>query len=182
MDAHKSKRTEVSEQVKQAQPDLDEAGVRQIVNQDAAERAVWKARQERRKVVARTYERTRWKRNDFTHQHSRRIVNEFDVIVVEDLTIRNLVQNGHLAKSIHDAAWRQFTDLIACKAAWADRRYVAVNPAHTSQDCSGCGYRRTDLTLAERTYQCPSCGLAIDRDLNAAQNILRVGLHSLAQA
>jgi putative transposase len=104
------------------------------------------------------------------------------MIAIEDLAVKNLVHNGHLAKSIHDAAWSHFRELIACKAAWADRKYVAVNPAYTSQDCSGCGTRKTDLTLADRVYHCRSCGLVMDRDCNAAQNILRVGLHSLASA
>jgi putative transposase len=182
LDAHKAKRAEVTKQTKAEHPEMDEVQVWQAVSQDAEEQATWKARQKRRKVVARTHERARWKRDDFTHQHSRRMVNECDVIAVEDLSVKNLVHNGRLAKSIHDAAWSQFAELIACKAVWADRRFIAVNPAYTSQDCSGCGHRKTDLTLADRMYQCPSCGLVIDRDLNAAHNILRVGLHSLAHA
>jgi len=137
-------------------------------------------------VVARTHERARWKREDFAHQRSCRIVNAFDVIAVEDLSVTNLVQNGRLAKSIHDAAWSQFAALIAWKAAliaWkaagADRRFIAVNPAHTAQDCSGCGNRKEDLTLADRVYRCVCCGLVIDRDLNASRTILAVGRHCL---
>jgi putative transposase len=182
LDAHKTKRAEVTQRVKQEHPNLDEAGIWQAISHDAEERTAWKVRQKRRKVVARVHERARWKRDGFAHQQSRRIVNKFDTIVVEDLSVRNLVQNGRLAKSIHDAAWSQFAELIAWKAACAARRFIAVNPAHTSQDCSGCGHRRTDLRLADRIYQCVSCGLVMDRDLNAAQNILSVGLHALASA
>ena len=149
------------------------------MSQDPEERAAGKHRQKRREVVTRTHERTRWKREDFAHQHSRRLVNEFDVIALEDLRVTNLIQNSHLAKSIHDAAWSQFAALIAWKAAWADRRYIAVNPAHTSQDCSGCGNRNVDLTLAERVYRCVRCGLVIDRDLNASRNMLAVRRHCL---
>jgi putative transposase len=138
LDAHKATRAGVTARVKQAHPKLDESDLWQAVSQDKEERAAWKHRQQRRKVVARTHERARWKREDFAHQHSRRIVNDFDVIAVEDLSVTSMVQDGRLAKSIHDAAWSQFRELIACKAGWADRRYVAVNPAHTSQDCSGC--------------------------------------------
>src|SRR5215831_4312643 len=76
-----------------------------------------------------------------------------------------MVQNHALAKGIHDAAWRQFANLLACKAAWASRRYVAVNPAYTSQDCSSCGHRQP-LTFADRTYTCPGCGLVLDCHLN----------------
>jgi putative transposase len=140
------------------------------------------ARARRRKVVARVHERTRWRRGDFTHQHSRHIVNHFDVIAVEDLSVNRMVHNHCLAKSIHDAAWSQFASLLAYKAAWAGRKFVAVNPAYTSQDCSQCGHRKTDLTLADRIYACSCCGVVLDRDLNASKNILRVGQHALASA
>jgi len=138
-------------------------------------------RTERRKVVARIYERSAWRRGDFTHQHSRRIVNTFDLIAVEDLSVNRMTHNHCLAKSIHDAAWSQFAALIAYKAAWAGRQYVAVNPAYTSRDCSQCGHRQL-LSLSDRTYTCPCCGVVLDRDLNASLNILRVGQHSLASA
>jgi putative transposase len=136
----------------------------------------------RRKVVARVHERIAWRRGDFTHQHSRRIVNTFDLIAVEDLSVNRMVHNHCLAKSIHDAAWSQFASLLSYKAAWAGRRYVAANPAYTSQDCSQCGHRKTDLTLADRTYICSCCGVVMDRDLNASLNILGVGLHTLGLA
>ena len=73
------------------------------------------------------------------------------------------------------------TDLLSYKAAWAGRKYVAVNPAYTSQDCSQCGHRQT-LPLSERTYTCPCCGVVVDRDLNASLNILRLRQQSLASA
>jgi putative transposase len=140
------------------------------------------ARAHRRKVVARVHERTRWRRSDFTHQHSRRIVNAFDLIAVEDLSVNRMTHNHCLAKSIHDAAWSQFASLLSYKAVWAGRKYVAVNPAYTSQDCSQCGHRKTDLTLADRIYICSCCGVVLDRDLNASLNIARVGQHALASA
>ncbi len=74
-------------------------------------------RTKRRRVVARVHERTRWRRSDFTHQHSRRIVNGFDLIAVEDLSVNRMTHTHCLAKSIHDAAWSQFTALIVYKAA-----------------------------------------------------------------
>ena len=135
----------------------------------------------RRKVVARIYERTTWRRSDFAHQHTRRVVNSYDLIAVEDLSVNRMVHDHCLAKSIHDAAWSQFTDLLSYKAAWAGRRYAAVNPAYTSQDCSQCGHRQP-LSLSDRTYTCPCCGAVLDRDYNASLNILRVGQHSLASA
>ncbi len=138
-------------------------------------------RAERRKVVARVYERVAWRRGDFSHQHSRHIVDSFDVIAVEDLAVNRMTHHHCLAKSIHDAAWSQFADLLSYKAAWAGRRYVAVNPAYTSQDCSQCGHRQT-LPLSDRIYTCPCCGVVLDRDFNASLNILGVGLHTLGLA
>jgi putative transposase len=135
----------------------------------------------RRKVVARVHERIAWRRRNFTHQHSRRIVNAFDLIAVERLSVKQMAHHHSLAKSIHDAAWSQFADLVSHKAAWAGRRYVAVNPAYTSQDCSGCGHRQV-LALSDRTYTCPCCGVVLDRDLNASRNILALGRQCLASA
>jgi putative transposase len=143
--------------------------------QGASERA------QRRKIVARVHERIAWRRGDFAHQHSRRIVNQFDLIAVEDLSVNQMLHNHCLAKSIADAAWSQFASLLAYKAAWAGRKYVAVNPAYTSQDCSSCGHRQP-LSLSDRTYTCPCCGIVLDRDLNASLNILSVGQHTLASA
>ena len=139
-------------------------------------------RKKRRKVVARVYERTAWRRENFAHQHSRAIVNHYDFIAVEDLSINRMVHTHCLAKSIHDAAWGQFAELIRIKAEWAGRAYIAVNPAYTSQNCSGCGHRKSDLSLADRIYHCECCGMVLDRDLNAALNIFAVGRHGLASA
>jgi putative transposase len=97
------------------------------------------------------------------------------VIAVEDLSVNRLVHNHCLAKSISDAAWAAFAALLSFKAAWAGRSFIAINPAYTSQDCSRCGHRQK-LSLSDRTYRCPCCNLELDRDHNAAQNILALGL------
>src|SRR5262249_39846510 len=98
---------------------------------------------------------------------------------VEDLSVRNMMANPQLATSIADAAWTQCAAHIACKAVGTSRQSVAASPAYTSQACSGCGHRNAELTLAGRTYSCPCCGLAIDRDRNAARNILGRGRQSI---
>ena len=130
-----------------------------------------------RKVVARVHERIRFKRHDFAHQLARRLVNHYGLIAVEDLNINGMVHNHCLAKSIHDAAWSQFRQCLSYKAAEAGRTLVAVNPAYTSQDCSQCGHRLRKA-LSVREHDCPCCELNIDRDENAARNILRLGLQS----
>jgi len=135
-------------------------------------------RRKHRKVVAWVHERTAFRRENFTHQESRTIVNQYGVIAVEDLQVNRMVHNHCLAKSIQDVAWSQFFSMIACKAEEAGRKYLAVNPAYTSQDCSRCHHRQK-MPLSERIYHCPCCLLSLDRDLNAAINILALGLQCL---
>ena len=145
----------------------------------AAERGT-SERAKRRKIVSRVHERIANRRSNFTHQESRRIVNRFDVIAVEDLSVNLMVHNHCLAKSIHDAAWSQFTANLTYKAAYAGKRVIAVNPAYTSQDCSQCGHREKKA-LSQRLHQCACCGLTLDRDHNAALNILSLGLQALGR-
>ncbi|MGI9057514.1 MAG: RNA-guided endonuclease InsQ/TnpB family protein [Ktedonobacteraceae bacterium] len=133
-------------------------------------------RKKHRKVVARVHERIAFRRDNFTHQESRQIVNRFGVICVEDLHVNRMVHNHCLAKSISDAAWSQFFDRLSSKAEEAGRTCIRVNPAYTSQDCNRCHHRQK-MPLSERVYHCPCCLLVIDRDLNAALNIKAVGLH-----
>jgi putative transposase len=136
-----------------------------------------KERRRHRKVIARVHERTKWRRDNFTHQHSRKIVNTFGTICVEDLHVKRMVHNHCLAKSLSDAAWSQFFEHLSCKAEEAGRTLLKVNPAHTTQDCSRCHHRQK-MPLRVRTSHCPCCFLVIDRDLNAAINILGLGLQS----
>ncbi|HEV2459504.1 MAG TPA: RNA-guided endonuclease TnpB family protein [Ktedonobacterales bacterium] len=136
----------------------------------------------RRTVVARVYERRAGRRRgDFAHQHRRRLVNAVDLIAGEDRSVNRMVRNQCLAKSIPAAAWSQFADLLAYKAAGAGRTCVAVTPASTSQDCSQCGHGQV-LSLSDRLSTCPCGGVVLDRDLNASLNSLSVGQHALASA
>ncbi len=131
-----------------------------------------------RKVVAHIHERIAHRRKDFAHQLSRRLVREFGIIVLEDLNIARMIKNHRLAKSIADAAWNQLANYTRYKAANAGRTYLEVDPRGTSQRCSRCS-GVVKKALSVRVHQCPYCGLEIDRDLNAALNILAVGLHSI---
>ena len=139
-----------------------------------------KERAKRRKAVVKVHERIRNRRSNFAHQHSRRIVNQFDTICVEDLSVNRMVHNHCLAKSISDMAWGQFFNYLSFKAENAGRKLVKVNPAYTSQTCSGCGHR-VPKDLSIRIHNCPCCGLSIDRDLNASLNILALGLQNLGK-
>jgi len=134
-----------------------------------------------RKVVAHIHERIANRRYDFCHQTARRLVNTHGVLAFEALQIPNMMQNHCLAKSIADVAWGQFVGITMDKAACAGRHVAHVDPRYTSQDCSRCG-QRVPKPLSQRLHQCPTCQLVMDRDQNAAINILRCGLASLGLA
>jgi putative transposase len=120
------------------------------------------------------HQKVRRQRTDFHHKTALALVRQYDVLYLEDLQVANMVRNHHLAKSISDAGWAVFRTILTSKAAYAGKWVVAVPPAYTSQDCSGCG-GRAPKSLSVRTHVCPSCGLVMDRDENAALNILRAG-------
>ena len=136
------------------------------------------ARARRRKVVARIHERIANRRKNFAHQKSRKLVSTFGTIVFEDLSITRMIKNHCLAKSIADAAWNQLITYTRYKAEEAGRVCFQIDPRGTSQRCSRC-WTTVKKDLSVRVHTCPVCGLQIDRDLNAAINILAVGLHSL---
>jgi putative transposase len=126
------------------------------------------------KLLAKAHQHVRNQRRDFHHQEARKLVQLYDVIYHEDLRVRNMVKNHHLAKSISDAGWGDFLSILTFKAASAGKRVQAVNPAFTSQACSGCG-AIVQKGLSVRWHTCPDCGTSLHRDHNAALNILRLG-------
>lgn len=138
-------------------------------------------RAKRRKIVAHIHQRIANRRKDFAHKLSRQLVNEYGVIALEKLNGKNMLQNHYLAKSISDAAWNQLVQYITYKAAEAGREVVLVDPRNTSKKCSRCGVL-VEKSLSVRVHKCPVCGLEIDRDENAAVNILALGLESLGLA
>lgn len=127
--------------------------------------------------VARRHLQVSRQRKDFAVKLARCVVKSSDFVALEDLQVRNLVRNRHLAKSIHDAAWSQFASWLLYYGKVFGKPVVKVPPAYTSQDCSACG-NRVKKSLSERTHVCP-CGCVLDRDENAARNILRIGLSAL---
>jgi len=130
-----------------------------------------KERRKANRVLARIHERIRNRRHDFVHQTARRLVNRFGVLAVEKLNVKSMVKNHNLAKSISDASWSMFRSVLTHKAESARREIHAVNSAYTSQDCHACGYR-AKKKLSERWHNCPMCTASLDRDTNAAINIL----------
>ena len=131
-------------------------------------------RQKMQLIVARKYERIRNLRYDHAHKLARRIVSDFGLVAVEDLHLRSLAA-GSFAKDIRDQSLGHFLSILEYKAEEAGTQLVRVAPWGTSQTCSRCE-SLVPKTLSERTHACAQCGLVIDRDLNAARNILRLGL------
>ncbi len=131
----------------------------------------------RRKAVqllAKAHQTVRRQRSDFHHKAALALVRYYDVIYHEDLQVTNMVKNHHLAKSIADAGWSAFLTVLTFKAACAGKRVVVVNPAYTSQTCSGCGVL-VAKGLSVRWHACPECGTNLHRDHNAAKNIESLG-------
>jgi putative transposase len=109
-------------------------------------------------------------RNDFFHKITHSLVRRFDEIAVEDLQIKNLTKNHFLAKSIFDASWGRFLQILIYKAESAGKKVWKVEPQNTSQICSGCG-EKVKKSLKMRIHRCRNCQITLDRDLNAAINI-----------
>ena len=128
----------------------------------------WKAKRQ----VQRWYEHVASQRRDFAHKLSTTLVQTCDGIALEDLRVRNMVHNHHLSKSILDSGWSMFRQFLTYKAESAGRAVAFVDPAYTSKTCSRCGAMFEHLTLSDRWVEC-ACGLSLDRDHNAAINILR---------
>jgi putative transposase len=131
----------------------------------------------RRKAVtlfAKAHQTVRRQRQDFHYKVAVRLVRENDTIYHENLQPANMVQHPHLAKSISDAGWGAFLTILTDKAACASRRVIGVNPASTSQRCSGCG-EMVAKGHSVRWHSCPDCGTSLHRDHNAAKNIENAG-------
>ncbi len=158
----------------------DEADLKRVQRKkDAAKNAQdWPENAHQKAILAKIHERIANRRADFAHQEARKLVNRFSIIAVEDLNVGGMLKNHRLAKSIADVAWSQFAQILVAKAEEAGRRIVRVDPRNTSKRCSRCGLL-AEKTLSDRIHTCSACGLSLDRDVNAAINILQRGLQTL---
>jgi len=138
-------------------------------------------RRKARIKVAKVHEKITRCREDFLHKLSRNLVDENQVIVVENLAVKNMVRNSKLAKSISDASWGQFCTLLKYKCEWEGKTYIEVDRFFpSSKTCNHCLHQVDSLPLEIRHWECPSCGTQHDRDVNAAKNIRDEGLRQLA--
>ena len=166
---------------------IDRTTIRRLQHKLSRAKRGSHSRRKRRMALARAWQKARERNRGQLHELARTLVSRFDGIALEDLRIRNLVRSAKgtidqpgtqvrakagLNRSIHEQSWATMSQLLNEKAERAGRRVDFVAPHHTSQDCSGCG-RRVPKKLSVRTHRCPECGLELDRDLNAARNVLQ---------
>jgi putative transposase len=130
-----------------------------------------------RHKVARLHARIADRRKGFLHKLTTRLIRENQVVCVESLAVKNLLQNEHLAKAIADVGWGELIRHLEYKAAWYGRAVVAIDKSYpSSKRCSACGHTLSSLPLDIRQWTCPECGTVHDRDVNAAVNIHAAGL------
>ena len=151
---------------------------RQLAHKQKRSRNYYK----KKKQIAKCYEKITNTRKDYLNKVSHEIISENQVIVSENLQIKNMVKNHHLAKSITDVSWYELTRQLEYKAAWNGRKYIRIDTFYaSSQTCFSCGYQNVDTKdLSVRRWICPKCGAEHDRDINAAKNILAEGLRQTA--
>ncbi len=135
-------------------------------------------RKKARKALAKQHLKVQRQREDFARKQANALVTSHDLIAYENLQIRNMVRNRKLAKSIHDAGWGIFLHWLARYGFLHDIPVIAVAPHYTSQKCSDCG-TLVKKSLSIRTHICHGCGVVLDRDQNAARNILEKALSSI---
>ena len=142
-------------------------------------------REKARIALAKAWRKVQKQRDDFCHKLSNELTRKNELVVFEDMKILNMARNHHLASAIMDATWGKLRGMTAYKAERRGGRIMLVNPIGSSQKCSGCDWisPTTKLTLKDRVFHCERCGLELDSDVNAARNILKLGLEqSLVEA
>ncbi len=134
-------------------------------------------REKQRIKVAKVHEHIANQRNDFLNRVSDALLKAYDTIAIEDLNIKGLTKNHHLAKSISDVGISSFFTMLKAKALQRGKNVIVIGQFDpSSKMCSNCGNIKRELKLSDRIYHCDACGLTIDRDLNAAINTKRFAL------
>ena len=127
--------------------------------------------------LAKKHEKVKNIRNEYHHKVANALLNEYDLVCVESLNVSGMLKNHKLAKSIQSQGWSHFFAVLKYKSAWQGKEVCEVGRFYaSSKQCHECGYKNSGLTLSDRVWICPHCGAVVDRDLNAAMNILDEGV------
>jgi putative transposase len=144
--------------------------------------------------LAKLYEKVKNQRDDFLHKLSKKLIGDNQAIIVENLSVKELLEKGNLSRQIADASWSRFISFLEYKAKWYKLYSIKLIPCFalhgrilikvnryfpSSKLCNVCGYKKEDLKLSDRKWECPKCGALHDRDINAALNLLKEGLKQL---
>jgi putative transposase len=141
-----------------------------------------KNRDKARLKLAKLHEKLNNKKEDYLHKVTNQLINENQVIIIEDLNVKGMLQNHNLAKSIQELSLYRFKEMLRYKCLWFGRDLVEIDRFHPSSKlCNVCGYKNTELTLKDRDWCCSECGTTHNRDLNAAINIKNEGLRLYKQ-
>lgn len=139
-----------------------------------------KNRDKQRIKVQKLYRKVRNARKDFQHQTTARMITKYDGFALEDLNIKGIMANHHFAKAVSDCGWYEFKRQLRYKSEWAGKAFVEIDRfAPSSKCCHRCGWKNVNLTLKDRVFICQECELNMDRDMNAALNIKRLGIEVL---
>jgi putative transposase len=131
--------------------------------------------------VRRAYAKVKNSRRDFLHKTTSSMIAKYDGVVLENLNIKGMVKNHKVAKSISDVGWYEFRRQLEYKCRWRFKHFIVIDRfSPTSKTCSCCGYIQ-EMPMEIRIYNCPDCGMSLDRDLNASINIKRLGLNTLGR-
>ena len=135
-----------------------------------------------RMKVRKVYTKIKNVRQDFLHKTTSSMITKYDGVVLEDLNVKGMMKNHYLAKSIADVSWSEFKRQLEYKCRWNFKHFILIDRFEpTSKVCSKCGCIQ-DIPLDKRQFNCPDCGLSINRDLNASINIRNLGLRTLGQS
>jgi len=138
-----------------------------------------KKREKQKLVVALLHEKIRNQRQDYLHKISKYLVDNYDTICIEDLSVSNMVKNDCLARAISDMGWRELRTMIEYKSKWQGKNISVIGRFEpSSKTCSCCGYINKNISLKDREWTCPQCNTVHDRDVNASKNIKRFGLRN----
>jgi putative transposase len=152
--------------------------LRRLNRQLARRKPTSKRRKQTRRRLARVHARAANLRRDALHKLTTILATQHGTVVIEELNVAGMVRNRHLARAIADTGLAELRRQLTYKTAWYGSRLVVADRFYpSSKTCSACGWVKAKLTLAERTFACETCGLVIDRDLNAARNLARLAQH-----